>query len=77
MTPETQPRLTTFAASLQRMENQRFRINLYETDNLILLAEIDAFASSLSICFDSLPREAQARALELERHLSGLRRRIA
>lgn len=59
-----------------KLEHHDFITKLQATDMLILRTEIDAFAASLGQCFHELPRYAQAQALELEKHLSAIRRRF-
>ncbi|MGA2178819.1 MAG: hypothetical protein ABSH15_04470 [Verrucomicrobiota bacterium] len=43
-------------------------------DAWLLKEHVDNLAASLTLCFHDLPPEAQARALELEKHLSAIRR---
>jgi hypothetical protein len=59
-----------------KLERHDFIAKLQVTDMLILRTEIDALAASLSQCFHELPPIAKARALELESHLSAIRRRF-
>jgi len=42
----------------------------------LILADVDALAAALGNCFHALPPAAQARVLELENHLSKVRRQL-
>ena len=45
-------------------------------DALLLRAQVDALASALGRCFHDLPAAAQTRILDLESHLSAVRKQI-
>ena len=46
-------------------------------DAVLLKSQVDALASAIAGSFNDLPAAAQARALELELHLSAIRKQLA